>query len=151
MYTFGAVALHIQDGTEGDRQKHRTSAYYPHTDKFGSVALFLQLDGLSYTFVALPGGVADRVAFEENSTHWLRYKQWKAHASMEDSSALDHFERDFVKKAKQKRQLRVRVYELLAGQRLCFAAGMYLHASIIPAQVKGTLRSLLIFHDLEPI
>jgi hypothetical protein len=151
LFTFGAVALHIQDEAEAQKRAHRTSAYYPHTDKFGSVALFLQLDGISFTFVALPGGATDEVKFDEDSDHFLRYKQWKAHASMEDSIALYQFERDFKQRAKQRRQMRVQVYELLAGQRLCFAAGQYLHASIIPAQVKGTLRSLLIFHDLEPI
>jgi hypothetical protein len=136
----------IHDEAEAQKRAHRTSAYYPHTDKFGSVALFLQLDGISFTFVALPGGATDEVKFDKDSDHFLRYKQWKAHASMEDSIALYQFERDFQQRAKQRRQMRVQVYELLAGQRLCFAAGQYLHASIIPAQVKGTLRSLLIFH-----
>jgi hypothetical protein len=42
LFTFGAVAHHIQDEAEAQRQTHQTSAYYPHTDKFGLVAMFLQ-------------------------------------------------------------------------------------------------------------
>jgi hypothetical protein len=31
---------------------------------------------------------------------------------------------------------------------LCFAADYFCHASIIPAQVKNTMRALLVFHEL---
>jgi hypothetical protein len=149
-YTFGAAALHIQEEDDCGTGCNQTSAYYPHVDKFGSVVLFLQLDGLSFTFVALPGNGPGGARFEQGNDHWARYIQWRAHASMDESKALKHFEEDFLKKATQRNQTTVKVFELLAGQRLCFAAGLYLHASIIPAQVRGTKRSLLLFHDLAP-
>jgi len=148
-FTFGAVALHIQDDEEALSKIRPTSAYYPHIDTFGSVVLFLQLTGVSFTFVAIPEGTRAEAEFEEETDHWRRYKQWKAYASMEDSSAMKCFENDFLRQATEKKQMRVMVYELLAGQRLCFAAGRYLHASIIPTQVRGALRTLLVFHELE--
>ena len=142
------ASLHIQDSEEA-----HISAYYPHKDKFGSFVCFFLLSGFSFTFIACKKKGNETVEAELKGGTTLalsRYNQWKAQISLEDLQKVSAFQAMFCKEAAKLKQTQVYVYELQQGQRLCFAAGSYLHASIIPRQQPGIRRSLIVFHDLIP-
>ena len=142
------ASLHIQDSEEA-----HISAYYPHKDKFGSFVCFFLLSGFSFTFIACKKKGNDSVMAELKGGTQLalsRYNQWKAQICLEDHQKVSTFQAMFCKEATKLKQTQIYVYELQQGQRLCFAAGSYLHASIIPRQQPGIRRSLIVFHDLTP-
>jgi hypothetical protein len=146
--TLGAATLHIQDEVEA--RGKTTSVYPPHRDKggVGQFVMFHQISGLSFTFIAVEGK-EEGAHFDTSSQGWDRYEEWKAYSGNETSKKVQKFESIILKQAQEnKKTTNVQVYELRAGQSLCFAADYFCHASIIPAQVKNTMRALLVFHEL---
>ena len=59
------------------------------------------------------------------------------------------FEKDMLKKGKEKSFTKIIVKQLLQGQYMVFAAAIYPHGTIIPKQSEA--RSLLVFHDFIPV
>jgi hypothetical protein len=148
VFSLGAATLHIQDDDEA--QSKTTSIYPPHRDKagVGKFVMFHQLSGLSFTLIAVEGK-EEGAHFDTSSQGWERYQEWKAHSGNEASDKLQKFEKVVFKQAlENKKATSVEVYELRAGQSLCFPADYLCHGSIVPAQIGDTRRALLVFHEL---
>jgi hypothetical protein len=145
---FGAAILHVQDLEE--TKSNRTTVYPGHRDKagVGDHVMFHQVAGVSFTFIAVGGKESD-AQFDKASQGYERYSEWKAFSGNEGSARVRKFEAHVMKKAKAYQTTSVQVYELRAGQSLCFAAAVSYHCSIIPVQVNETRRALLVFHGLE--
>jgi hypothetical protein len=147
-FEFRAASFHLQDADEA--AKKDTSVYPGHRDKrgVGEHVMFYQVAGVSFTFIAVKGE-ENNADFDKASQGYERYCQWKAYSKNEESKMTTKFEKEFMKQAEKYCTTSVEVYELMAGQSICFAAAASYHASIIPAQVHKTRRALLVFHQLE--
>lgn len=148
--TFGGASLHVQNLSDASQL---ISAYYWHTDVFGGFVLFVQLVGISYTFVAVPGHTEECEFDKTDAADFVEYERWKGSLDAATLADVRKFERGFMAFAKDSKpkgeNTRILVHKLVAGQRLSIAAGSYPHASIIPKQNPGEARSLLVCHDLE--
>jgi hypothetical protein len=147
---FGAAIFHLQDLEEA---KMKCTTVYPgHRDKagVGDHVMFHQVEGVSFTFIAVGGKEGD-AQFDKASQGYDGYAEWKAFSGNEGSVMVTKFETELMKEAKAFQTTRVEVYQLRAGQSLCFAAAVSYHCSIIPPQVNETRRALLVFHGLERV
>jgi len=149
VFTLAAATLHIQDDDEAKQKL--TTIYPPHTDKLdvGQHVMFHQVSGWSFTFIAVEGK-GNMAHFNTSSRGYKRYEIWKALCRNEAAIKVETFEKKFFKQAGDNinKTTSVEVYELMAGESLCFKADYYCHASIVPAQVGKTRRALLVFHQL---
>ena len=119
----------------------------------GNFVLFVQLVGMSFTFVAVPGN-DKKPRFDKSGAHgssWKQYAEWKRSLDKTMQAKLSKFEEEFFKFSHKKHKCTlILVYELRAGQRLSIAAREYPHTSIVLQQEEGTevRRALMIFHQL---
>lgn len=155
--TFKAASLH--DQIEKDRGIARgITVYEKHKDKAGNLVMFFPLTGESFNFIAMQSmresapadGQKEVAKLETTNAGYKKYQEYKASLSKTptDLIKVNEFEADFREEATRLNLPRVRVYKLSPSDNLCFAAGDYLHATIIPKQDER--RCLLVFHDLIP-
>ena len=131
------------------------SIYLPHIDTIASSVAFVTLQGYSYNFVAVPSmGYDDQPAFDEDCEGWKDYREWKEGLSdhNDDRKRVEKAQDAFLafcasdKRSRKLRSFRILTFRLGVGQALLFAAGLYPHFTIIPAQEK--VRVLGVMHQL---
>jgi hypothetical protein len=141
---FRCIEIHVQTNEEMG-----ITIYPPHCDKVqvGSLVIFLQLSGRSFNFALYPS--SKQFEDYEKDQGYSEYMSWIDGLKKGDAKGVKQFEKDMKKEAKSCYH-GIRIFEMKAGDRLCFPAQVYPHGTIIPKQEDGTKRSLAVYHNFTP-
>lgn len=119
----------------------------------GDAFAFLGLEGYSWNFFVLFGGPDDSPEFDKELGDYQEWKKYKESlTSKEEQELVDKLESQLKDKSNQQVYLkghhRIVVVRLGAGEAILFPGGSISHATLVP---KGQVRSMAVFHDLEPL